>query len=223
MTMTVSRLACALLLVACTDTGGTTTEADSGSTGEAASTTDASTQTTSDGATTQLPTTSESTDTTSGPQTSTSTSTSTGTTDAPADEQLTLLDGPCEKSPGAATRCERHEVTCEGLAPAVVELATYAAKGGVAVEGDRSCSAAAATALASTTSPRPRRCIDASATQSSIGGGPTGGLAARPTARSRPHAGSRALIRHLRSQPPRERPAVRHREFGRQRRTRLSP
>ncbi len=137
MTITASRLACALLLVACTDTGSTTTKADSGSTGEAASTTDASTQTTSDGATTQLPTTSGSTDTTSGPQTSTTTTTTTttGTTDAPADEQLTLLDGPCEKSPPAATGCERYEVTCGGLAPAVVELATYAAKDGVASKG----------------------------------------------------------------------------------------
>lgn len=133
-----------LLLAACPgDTGSTT---DSGSSSSAA--TDASTSTS--GNTTTAPTTTGDPATTTGttgepgtttsgstgePGTTAADTTAAGTTGAPVDESVLQLDVPCEKSPPAATRCERYEVACEGLAPAIVDLAIYEPKPGVESKG----------------------------------------------------------------------------------------
>lgn len=109
------------LLVACPGDSG------SGSVSTGASTADTGTTTTTTGTPTTGTTGDPGVTTTTGdPGTSTgSTSTGSTSTGEPADESVTLLDAPCEKSPGAANRCERYEVVCEGLAPAIVELAIY--------------------------------------------------------------------------------------------------
>ncbi len=142
MTPSTRLLLLSALLVACPGDTGSTTTTDGTSTGPGAST-----GTSTDASTGPAATSAPTTGATGEPGTTTSTTTgepgtttgepgtTTGTTGDPADESVVLLDGPCEKSPGAATRCERHEVTCEGLAPAIVELAIYEAAGGVPSKG----------------------------------------------------------------------------------------
>ncbi|MCC6647887.1 MAG: hypothetical protein IT374_20255 [Polyangiaceae bacterium] len=44
-------------------------------------------------------------------------------------ESVTLRSQPCEKNPQQASKCESYEVACEGLEPAVVDIAYYDAKG----------------------------------------------------------------------------------------------
>lgn len=43
---------------------------------------------------------------------------------------MTLSTEPCEKVSGKATKCERYEVTCDGLDPAMVDLAFFEPAGG---------------------------------------------------------------------------------------------
>ena len=120
-----------LLLPGCPGDGGTSS--DSGSTSAAstsASTGSTGLATTDAGSTSAAPTTSGDPGTTSGSSGEPGSTTAVGTTGAPVDESVVKLDVPCEKSPPAATRCERYEVTCEGLAPAVVDLAIYEPKPG---------------------------------------------------------------------------------------------
>lgn len=121
------------LLVACPGDSGSSTGTDGGSSSAStgASTDDIGTGTSSTGTPT-TGTTGEPGSTTTSGDSGTSTG---GTTGGSADESVTLLDVPCEKSPGAASRCERYEVVCEGLAPAIVDLAIYEPKGGVASKG----------------------------------------------------------------------------------------
>lgn len=133
MVRTTRLLGLSALLVACPGDSGSSTGTDGGSSSAptGASTDDIGTGTSS----TSTPTTG----TTGEPGATTTTgdsATSTGgTTGGSADESVTLLDVPCEKSPGAASRCERYEVVCEGLAPAIVDLAIYEPKGDVASKG----------------------------------------------------------------------------------------
>jgi len=141
MTPTLRLLPISALLIACPGDTGSSTTTDAGSTGNTTGNTTGSTTAASDSST-DTPTTSVPTTggdaSTSGEPGSTSTADSTGasgTTGEPADEQVTLLDTPCEKSPPAATGCERYEVTCAGLAPAIVDLAIYAAKDGAPSKG----------------------------------------------------------------------------------------
>lgn len=47
-----------------------------------------------------------------------------------AGESVTLRAQPCEKQPNAATKCESYEVVCEGLDPAIVEVAYFEPVGG---------------------------------------------------------------------------------------------
>jgi hypothetical protein len=50
-------------------------------------------------------------------------------------ESVTLRKEPCEKIPGAATKCESFVVTCGGAAPAVVDVATFEPLASVAKKG----------------------------------------------------------------------------------------
>lgn len=145
-----SPLYCLSALLACSgDDSGSTTTPGSGSattgaseTGTTGGTTDTPTtdNPTTDNPTTDSPTTdSPTTDaSTTGPSTTgdpTGSSSTGGTTGAPADESVTLREEPCMKTPGAATRCESYEVECEGLAPAIVDLAIYEGNQGVPSKG----------------------------------------------------------------------------------------
>jgi len=49
---------------------------------------------------------------------------------AMGDESVTLRAQPCEKQPPSATKCESYEVVCEGLDPAIVDLAYFEPAGG---------------------------------------------------------------------------------------------
>lgn len=57
------------------------------------------------------------------------------TTMSMADETVTPLQTPCSKIPPKSTKCESFEVVCEGLVPAVVDLATYEPPAGAAIKG----------------------------------------------------------------------------------------
>lgn len=137
------RLLClSILLAACPGDAGTSTDGGttSGSTGP--TTTDSATGTTAapttgdPGPTTGTTTgTTADASTTGDPGTTAGSTTAVGTTGAPVDESVIQLDVPCEKSPPAATRCERYEVTCEGLDPAIVDLAIYEPKPGTESKG----------------------------------------------------------------------------------------
>jgi hypothetical protein len=143
-----SRLLClSALLVACPGEPASTTDgASSGGSGESATGTSTGTGEPVTGSTGAAPTTGEpgttggttgepgTTGTTGEPGT-TGTTGEPGTTGAPVDESVTLLDVPCEKAAPAATRCERYEVVCEGLAPAIVDLAIFEAKPGTESKG----------------------------------------------------------------------------------------
>lgn len=124
------RLLClSVLLAACPGDAGSTTEGSAAASTSSGDSTGAATEAAT-GSTSAAPTTSGAPGSTGEPDT-----TAAGTTGAPADESVVKLDVPCEKSPPAATRCERYEVTCEGLAPAIVDLAIYEAKPGVESRG----------------------------------------------------------------------------------------
>lgn len=114
--------------------GGSTSGGSTGpaTTGDATGTTSAAPTTTGDPGTTAGATAGTTAGATTGDP---GTTTAAGTTGAPADESVVALDVPCEKSPPAATRCERYEVTCEGLAPAFVDLAIYEPKPGLESKG----------------------------------------------------------------------------------------
>ncbi|MBK8257691.1 MAG: hypothetical protein IPK82_34110 [Polyangiaceae bacterium] len=47
------------------------------------------------------------------------------TTTNPTGESVTLRAEPCSKIPPQSSKCESFEVECEGLAPAIVDIATY--------------------------------------------------------------------------------------------------
>jgi hypothetical protein len=125
------------LFLACSGDGGSSTTTDAstgapttGTTGAPTTGMTGTTGTTGEPTSTGGPTSTGDPGTSTGDASSGGTSAADTTTGAPADESVTLLDVPCEKSPGAASRCERHEVICEGLAPAIVDLAIYEPKGG---------------------------------------------------------------------------------------------
>lgn len=56
-------------------------------------------------------------------------------TDPMKAESVTRRAAPCEKAPGAASRCEAYDVVCEGLPAAVVEVAYYDRSAGAPSKG----------------------------------------------------------------------------------------